>query len=50
MKMIEKTTRYEIWAITEDYGIDYYLYGYYQSGDAKVCPSLDMARSYAAGL
>jgi hypothetical protein len=50
MKLIEKTARYEIWAITEDYGVDYYVYGAYVSGDPRVCASLLMARDVAAGL
>ena len=49
MKTIEKTARYEIIAVREDYGIDYYVYGYFISGDPKVCPSLEMARAYASG-
>ncbi len=50
MRLIEKTDRYEIWAITEDYGVDYYVYGVYASGDPRVCPSLSMARDVAAGI
>ena len=50
MRLIEKNDRYEIWAITEDYGVDYYVYGAYASGDPRVCPSLSMARDVAAGI
>ncbi len=49
MKLIERTSRYEIWAVNESYGIDYYVYGRYDSGDPRVCPSLGMAREVAAG-
>lgn len=49
MRTIEKTARYEIIEVQEDYGVDYYVYGYFVLGDAKVCTSLAMARSYAAG-
>jgi len=48
MKLIEKNGEMEIWEVTEDGFVEYYVYGYYQSGDPKVCPSLGMAREYAA--
>lgn len=47
MRLIEKTSTYEIWAVTADYGIDFYVYGL--TADPRVCPSLEMARSVAAG-
>ena len=36
----------EIWAVTEAYGTDYYVYGV--TRDPIVCPSLGMAREKAA--
>lgn len=48
MQLIQKTSRTEIWEVTESWGIDYYVYGYYDSGDPKVCTSLGMAQSYAS--
>jgi len=50
MKLIEKTARHEIWAVKEDYGFDFYVYGVYHSGDPRVCASIGMAREVAAGL
>lgn len=50
MRLIEKTDRYEIWAVLEDWGIDYLVYGAYASGDPRTCPSLGMAREVAAGM
>ena len=49
MKLIYKAGKVEVWEVDEEWGKDYYVYGYYQSGDPKVCPSLDMAMSYAHG-
>ena len=39
----------EIWADKCPFSgeIEYLVYGYYDSGDPKVCPSLSMAREYA---
>ena len=48
MQPIFKHGRVEIWAVTESYGTDYYVYGVNRSGDPKVCPSLGMAREVAA--
>lgn len=48
MTLLEKRSQFEIWAVREAYGIDYYVYGYYLNGDPKVCPSLAMARAYAS--
>jgi hypothetical protein len=48
MKLIEKRGNIEIWAITEAWGVDFYVYGVTQSGDPVVCPSLGMAQSKAA--
>ncbi|WP_159953193.1 hypothetical protein [Rhizobium sp. 18065] len=49
MRLIEKNERYEIWEVREDWGFDYIVYGVYNSGDPRVCPSLAMAREVAAG-
>lgn len=46
MTLIYKQGKNEIWAVREAWGVDYYVYGYYQSGDPKVCPSLGMAHEY----
>jgi hypothetical protein len=48
MRLIEKRGKYEIWEVRESWGFDYYVYGYYDSGDPRVCPSLGMAREYAS--
>lgn len=48
MRLIEKHGDREIWEVTEDGYVEYYVYGYYLSGDPKVCPSLGMAQEYAA--
>jgi hypothetical protein len=48
MTRIYKLGRVEIWEVNERWGTDYWVYGYYASGDAKVCPSLDMARAVAS--
>lgn len=50
MRLIEKTDRYEIWAASEAWGIDYLVYGHYLNGDPRICPSLGMAREVAASL
>lgn len=47
---IEKTSRYEIWAIREDYGMDYYVYSIGCVKLYRVCPSIGMAREIAAGV
>ena len=47
MELIFKSGQIEIWAVTESYGVDYYVYGVMASGP-RVCPSLDMARAVAA--
>jgi hypothetical protein len=46
MELIEKHGRIEIWAVTEAWGVEYYVYGVFS--DPRVCPSLDMAREVAA--
>lgn len=46
MVLIYKNGAIEIWAVTETYGVDYYVYGVMASGP-RVCPSLDMARAVA---
>jgi hypothetical protein len=38
----------EIWSIAEDWGVDFYVYGLFDSGDPKVCPSIGMAIEVAA--
>jgi hypothetical protein len=48
MQLIFKLGQVEIWAVTETYGTDYYVYGVTQSGDPRVCPSLGMAYEVAA--
>jgi hypothetical protein len=48
MKLIFKLGKVEIWAVSESYGTDYYVYGVTASGDPRVCPSLNMAREVAA--
>jgi hypothetical protein len=48
MELIFKNGAIEIWAVTESYGIEYYVYGVTASGDPKVCPSLGMAHEVAA--
>jgi hypothetical protein len=51
MRMIEKRGNIEIWKVIENYGhgpvAEYYVYGVYNSGDPRVCPSLGMAREVA---
>ena len=46
MKLVFKNGAIEIWAVTESYGVDYYVYGV--TRDPIVCPSLGMAREKAA--
>ena len=48
MTLIEKRGKVEIWAVTEAYGTDYYVYGL--TADPVVCPSIGMARAKVAGL
>lgn len=48
MELIFKNGNIEIWAVTESYGVDYYVYGVMASGDPRVCPSLGMAYEVAA--
>lgn len=48
MQMIFKQGQIEIWAVSEAWGTDYYVYGVTQSGDPKVCPSIGMAYEVAA--
>ncbi|MCW1412192.1 hypothetical protein OLZ32_27975 [Rhizobium sp. 1AS11] len=49
MRLIEKTATYEIWAVRESYGDDFYVYSA-RGGDPRVCPSIGMAREVAAGI
>lgn len=46
MTLVFKDGPVEIWAVTESYGVDYYVYGV--TRDPIVCPSLGMAREKAA--
>ena len=46
MTLVFKNGAVEIWAVTESYGVDYYVYGV--TRDPIVCPSLGMARERAA--
>ncbi|MBR1193197.1 hypothetical protein [Bradyrhizobium sp. AUGA SZCCT0160] len=46
MTLLFKSGAIEIWAVTESYGVDYYVYGVMVSGP-RVCPSLEMARAVA---
>lgn len=48
MELIYKRGKIEIWAVSEPWGTDYYVYGVYDSGDPRVCPSLGMAYEVAA--
>jgi hypothetical protein len=43
MNLVFKNGNIEIWAITESYGVDYYVYGVLN--DPIVCPSLNLAMS-----
>ncbi len=47
MELIFKNGPIEIWAVTEFYGVDYYVYGVMASGP-RVCPSIGMAYEVAA--
>lgn len=46
MQLIFKQGQIEIWAVSEAWGMDYWVYGV--SRDPRVCPSLGMAREVAA--
>ena len=46
--LIEKHGKLEIWEVRESYGSDFYVYGAMVGGDARVAPSLGMAREIAA--
>jgi hypothetical protein len=48
MRLIYNNGQIEIWAVNEAWGIDYYVYGVYSSGDPYICPSLGMAYEVAA--
>lgn len=41
MTLIFKAGAIEIWAVTETWGTDYYVYGL--TRDPRVCPSIGMA-------
>ncbi len=49
MKLIFKEGSIEVWAVTESYGVDYYVHGVTQNGDPRICPSLGMAYEVAFG-
>lgn len=44
MRLIYKRGKVEVWLVDGEY----YVYGYYQSGDPRVCPSEGMAMEVAA--
>lgn len=46
MTLIYKRGKVEIWAVSEPWGTDYYVYGILS--DPRVCPSLGMAYEVAA--
>lgn len=48
MRKIFSNGTVEIWAVSESWGVDYWVYGVTASGDPRVCPSLDMAHEVAA--
>ena len=48
MTLIYRSDTVEIWSVNERWGVDYYVYGVYASGDPRVCPSLSMAYEVAA--
>jgi hypothetical protein len=48
MQLIYSNGPIEIWAVSEAWGTDYYVYGVYASGDPRICPSLGMAHEVAA--
>lgn len=49
MKLIAKNGKHELWEVPTNQGVDYYVYGYFASGDPKVCLSLGMAWEYYQG-
>lgn len=46
MTLVHKTSRTEIWEVTEAYGSDFYVY--VNGKHVRTCPSLGMAKAYAA--
>ncbi len=46
-RFIETSNGCEIWEVVESYGSDFYVYGAMVGGDARVTPSLGMARELA---
>jgi hypothetical protein len=46
MTLVHKTSRTEIWEVIEDYGSDFYVY--VNGKHVRTCPSLSMAKAYAA--
>ena len=46
MKLVYKTSRVEIWEVTESYGPDFYVY--INGKHVRTCPSIGMAREVAA--
>ncbi len=49
MKLIAKNGKHELWEVHNGKVVEYFVYGYFASGDPKVCPSLSMAMSYYLG-
>jgi len=48
MTKIFEQGKVQVWAVTEAWGTDYYVYGVTNSGDPRVCPSHGMAMEVAA--
>ncbi len=48
MRLIYRRGVVEIWEVSEVWGTDYYVYGVYEGGDPRICPSLGMAYEVAA--
>ena len=48
MIRVYKNGKKEIWAVSEAWGTDYYVYGVYASGDPRICSSLAMAMEVVA--
>jgi hypothetical protein len=46
--LVYRDANVEIWSIADGWGVDFYVYGLFDSGDPKVCPSLGMAFEAAA--
>lgn len=48
MVKIYEVGKVSVWAVTEAWGTDYWVYGVTNSGDPRVCPSHGMALEIAA--